>query len=93
MSAIQPIPEYRGVALRGRAKVWRAMVRLLPALLHAALAGGTAADEAKERLFIRLLGGLPVEQVRPIRDEIKRLVDELVVELDDAAVPAQGRTR
>lgn len=31
---------------------------------------------------------LPLEQVRPIRDEIKRLVDELVEEFDDAAVPA-----
>jgi arsenate reductase (thioredoxin) len=31
---------------------------------------------------------LPLEQVRPIRDEIKRLVDQLVAELDKAAVPA-----
>jgi arsenate reductase len=31
---------------------------------------------------------LPLEQVRPIRDEIKRLVDDLVTELDNAAVPA-----
>jgi arsenate reductase len=31
---------------------------------------------------------LPLEQVRPIRDQIKRRVDELVAELDAAAKPA-----
>ena len=31
---------------------------------------------------------LPLEQVRPIRDEIKRRVDELASELDRAATPA-----
>lgn len=30
---------------------------------------------------------LPLEQVRPIRDEIKRLVEALVQELDNAAAP------
>jgi arsenate reductase len=30
---------------------------------------------------------LPLEQVRPIRDEIKQRVNELVVELDAAATP------
>jgi phosphatidylglycerophosphatase C len=51
------------VALRGLWPVLRAVVRLSPALLHAAIAGGTAADEAKEKLFIRLLGGMPVDEV------------------------------
>lgn len=32
--------------------------------------------------------GLPLEQVRPIRDEIRRLVRELVDELDQAATAA-----
>jgi HAD superfamily phosphoserine phosphatase-like hydrolase len=32
-------------------------------LLHAAVVGGTAADAVKERLFMRLLGGLPVDEV------------------------------
>ncbi len=36
---------------------------------------------------------LPLEQVRPIRDEIKRLVGELVDELDNAAVPAERDAR
>jgi phosphatidylglycerophosphatase C len=51
------------VALRGRWAVWRATARLVPALLRAAVFGGTAADDAKERLFIRLLGGLPLAEV------------------------------
>jgi phosphatidylglycerophosphatase C len=51
------------VALRGHWPVWRAVVRLAPALLKAALLGGTAADETKERLFVRLLGGLPESEV------------------------------
>jgi phosphatidylglycerophosphatase C len=52
------------VALRGHWAVWRATARLAPALLRAAVFGGTAGDEAKERLFIRLLGGLPVQVVQ-----------------------------
>jgi len=51
------------VALRGHWPVWRAVVRLAPALLKAAILGGTAADETKERLFIRLLGGLSEAEV------------------------------
>ncbi|HEY3844917.1 MAG TPA: HAD-IB family hydrolase [Acidimicrobiales bacterium] len=50
-------------ALRGNATVLRAVSLLSPALLKAAVVGGTAADDAKEELFTRLLGGLPVEQV------------------------------
>jgi phosphatidylglycerophosphatase C len=48
------------VAVRGFWPVWRAVVALSPQLLRAALAGGAAADAAKERLFTRLLGGLPL---------------------------------
>ncbi len=33
---------------------------------------------------------LPLEQVRPIRDEIKRLVDELVAELDGTVISSKG---
>jgi phosphatidylglycerophosphatase C len=51
------------VALRGTWPVLRATARLAPRLLRAALAGGTAADEVKETLFTRLLGGLPVDDV------------------------------
>jgi HAD superfamily hydrolase (TIGR01490 family) len=51
------------VALRGRWPVLRAIARLSPQLVRAALSGGTAADEAKEKLFTRLLGGLPAELV------------------------------
>jgi HAD superfamily hydrolase (TIGR01490 family) len=51
------------VALRGWWPVLRAACGLLPKFVHAALAGGTVADDVKERLFIRLLGGLPVDAV------------------------------
>ena len=51
------------VSLRGLIPVLRAVVRLSPGLLRAAIAGGTAADEVKQRLFTRLLGGLPVDEV------------------------------
>ena len=51
------------VGLRGPWPVLRAVVRLSPSLLRAAVVGGTAADDVKERLFRRLLGGLPVEEV------------------------------
>ncbi|HEY1827648.1 MAG TPA: HAD-IB family hydrolase [Acidimicrobiales bacterium] len=46
------------VALRGHVTVLRAVARMAPALLRAALTSGTAADDTKERLFSRLLGGL-----------------------------------
>ncbi len=51
------------IGLRGPVAVLRATFRLSPGLLKAAIVGGTAADEIKERLFTRLLGGMPVEEV------------------------------
>jgi phosphatidylglycerophosphatase C len=51
------------VSLRGTWPVVRASVRLAPLLVRAALEGGNVADEAKEKLFTRLLGGLPVDEV------------------------------
>jgi len=51
------------VALRGLGPVLRATLRLAPQLLRAAVTGGTAADDVKEKLFGRLLGGLSVEEV------------------------------
>lgn len=49
--------------VRGIVPVTVAVIRSLPALIRAALVGGSAADQAKESLFARLLGGLPVERV------------------------------
>ncbi len=76
------------VALRGLWPVLRAVVRLSPELLRSAIAGGTAADEAKEKLFIRLLGGQPVDEVdrraaefahrhlqRHLRADVRRRLD------------------
>jgi len=51
------------VSLRGYWPVLRAVIRLSPGLVRAAIAGGVAADQVKEELFTRLLGGLPVDEV------------------------------
>ncbi len=51
------------IAVRGVWPVFRAVVRLAPALLKAAVVGGAAADDVKERLFTRLLGGMPAGEV------------------------------
>jgi phosphatidylglycerophosphatase C len=76
------------VGLRGLLPVVRAVIRLSPALLRAAIAGGTAADDTKEKLFVRLLGGMPVEEVnrkgaqfarrhlqRHLRDDVRRRLE------------------
>jgi phosphatidylglycerophosphatase C len=57
------------IALCGRAKVWRVTARMTAALVKAAIVGGTAADQAKERLFTRLIGGLPLEDVQRTADQ------------------------
>ena len=51
------------VSIRGLLPVLRAVIPLSPALVHAAIAGGVTADRVKERLFTRLLGGLPLDEV------------------------------
>jgi phosphatidylglycerophosphatase C len=51
------------VSLRGPWPVLRAVAALSPKLLRSALVGGSAADDAKQQLFTRLLGGLPIELV------------------------------
>ncbi len=45
--------------LRGNLRVAALALRASPSLLHAAMVGGQAADQAKERFFVRLLAGLP----------------------------------
>jgi phosphatidylglycerophosphatase C len=51
------------VDLRGTGPVLGAVAGLAPKLLRAALVGGAAADDAKEKLFVRILGGLSVADV------------------------------
>ncbi len=76
------------ISLRGLLPVVGTVVRLSPALLRAALVGGTAADEVKEKVFHRLLGGMPVEEVdrrsvtfarrhlaRHLRDDTRRRLE------------------
>lgn len=45
-------------AVSGRQAVVRASAALAPKLAQAALAGGTVADETKQELFVRVLGGV-----------------------------------
>ena len=51
------------VSVRGLIPVLRAMVALSPTLVHAAIAGGSTADDVKERLFTRLLAGMPADEL------------------------------
>lgn len=45
-------------AVSGRQAVLRASAALAPRLAHAALVGGSVADETKQELFVRVLGGV-----------------------------------
>ena len=76
------------VSLRGVWPVLRAAARLSPELVRAAITGGHAADHTKERLFSRLLGGLPIGEVdrqsavfahrhlqRHLRDDTRRRLE------------------
>lgn len=54
------------VAVRGVTPVAVAVTRGLPKLARAAVVGGAAADEAKELLFIRVLGGLRADHVERV---------------------------
>jgi phosphatidylglycerophosphatase C len=54
------------VAVRGPVAVGTAVLGALPLLARAAVAGGTAADAAKEHLFVRLLGGLRADDVAKV---------------------------
>jgi len=76
------------VSLRGTWPVVRAAARFSPELLRAAITGGHAADHVKEKLFTRLLGGLPVDEVdrrsavfahrhleRHLRDDTRRRLE------------------
>jgi HAD superfamily hydrolase (TIGR01490 family) len=47
------------VSVCGVIPVLRAVLALSPALVHAAIVGGSTADDVKEKLFRRLLGGMP----------------------------------
>jgi phosphatidylglycerophosphatase C len=51
------------ISVRGFFPVAVALLRTLPGLLRAAVLSGTAADEYKERLFMRLLAGTPNEEL------------------------------
>jgi phosphatidylglycerophosphatase C len=50
-------------ALAGRGTVVSAALGLAPRLAHAAVVGGAVADRTKERLFERVMGGVPLDRV------------------------------
>jgi len=75
-------------AVSGHRTVMRAVVALAPRMAHAALVGGTVADDTKEELFVRVLAGVEarfVEQVggefavshlaAHVRPEVRRRLD------------------
>jgi phosphatidylglycerophosphatase C len=51
------------IAVRGLIPVLAVLVSTLPSLLKAAIFSGAAADEYKERIFVRLLGGTTDEEL------------------------------
>jgi phosphatidylglycerophosphatase C len=59
-------------ALRGRGAVMSASFFLAPHLVRAALAGGTAADHAKELLFERVLAGVAVDRAEEVASAFVR---------------------
>jgi phosphatidylglycerophosphatase C len=76
------------VSLRGLLPVLRVTLRYAPALVRAAVTGGHAADEVKEKIFHRLLVGLAVTELdrrsaafahrhlqRHLRDDVHRRLE------------------
>ncbi len=53
-------------AVAGRGTVLRATTELAPRLVKAAVAGGTIADDTKERLFVRVLAGVDAERFQHV---------------------------
>lgn len=56
-------------AVSGRQAVLRATAALAPRLAQAALAGGTVADETKQELFVRVLGGVDADRLDQVGAE------------------------
>lgn len=54
---------------RGPVAVAMALLAELPTFVRAGLFDGAAADEAKERVFVRLLAGMPVERLDQVGKE------------------------
>ncbi len=54
------------IAVRGLLPVLGALARNAPTLVRAAIAGGPAADAAKEAVFVRVLGGVPAAQAEKV---------------------------
>jgi phosphatidylglycerophosphatase C len=57
------------VAVSGRQAVLRASAALAPRLAQAAVTGGTVADDTKEELFVRVLGGVDAGRLEEVGAE------------------------
>ncbi|MHB8263335.1 MAG: HAD-IB family hydrolase [Acidimicrobiales bacterium] len=60
------------VATRGTLTVAASLLRLLPLLVLAVLFGGNCADRFKERLFVRVLGGMTESELMVAGEEFAR---------------------
>jgi phosphatidylglycerophosphatase C len=56
-------------AVAGRRTVLRSTAELAPRLAHAALVGGSVADQAKEELFVRVLAGTDDAYLHQVAEE------------------------
>jgi len=56
-------------AVTGSQTVLRASASLAPRLAHAAVVGGTVADETKQELFVRVLGGVDADRLARVGAE------------------------
>jgi phosphatidylglycerophosphatase C len=59
-------------AVAGRRPVLQAAAALAPRLAHAAVAGGTVADDTKEELFTRVLAGTDAQYFHQVAEEFAR---------------------
>ncbi len=59
-------------AVTDRGSVWSPSLALAPRLARAALVGGTVADQTKEELFQRTLGGVPLVHATQVADRFAR---------------------
>jgi len=66
------------------------VTRLSPQLLRAAVTGGTAADETKERVFARLLGGLPEVDIDRRAASVRRAPSAAATAARDGATPGMA---
>ena len=71
-------------AVAGRKTVLRATAGLAPRLAHAALTGGTVADQTKEALFTQVLAGVDADYFDQVAAEFA--VSHMAGRIEDEAI-------